>query len=351
LYLPVGARGPKNAGGGIHWFKASDEAMTHVEEMGFLFTVNVAPNGSSVGPLMECPDVFLLDGKAVVLGSLPGVPVNTEGTSHWWVGNISDDDMSFSPESTGRFDWGPGGFSSIYAAKSGTQAKEPFTRRVLFGFGGWREGMALDSECGASGFYVLPRELSISSQTGKLQQRPVVELHGLRQGDAIHGPDNIAAGAQVEVLVQCRLPAGAILPSTGVIAVSTLQTTNRNQTVQVGFNFSTKCGFAMVPPSLGLFGNTSRVDVTPQLDLFNVATAVAEGGTEARTTNDLSIELNVFVDGARVETFYGSETTITTSVRNTVPGSQLSSSFVNTVEVSQLQCNVTSWSLALPATE
>lgn len=351
-YLPVGARGPKNAGGGIHWFKVSDEAMTHIEETGFLFTVNIAPNGSSVGPLLECPDVFLLDGKVVVLGSLPGMPVNTEGTSHWWVGKISDDDMTFSPESTGQFDWGLGGFSSIYAAKSGTQAVEPFTRRVLFGFGGWREGMALESECGG-GFYVLPRELSISPLTGKLQQRPVVELQRLRQGDAMHSPENIAVGAQVEVLVQCRLPAGASLPSKGIVAVSTLQTANQNQTVQVGFDFNTKRGFAMVPPSLGLFGNTSRVDVTPQLDVFNDSMMTMLGGTEgaveATATTDTSIELHVFVDGGRVETFYGSETTITTSVRNTVPGSQLTSSFVNTVEASQLHCNVTSWSLALPA--
>ena len=167
------------AGGGIHWFKASDEAMTHVEETGFLFTVNVAPNGTSTGPLLECPDVFLLGVKAVVLGSLPGVPVNTEGTSHWWVGAISKDDKTFTPESTGRFDWGPGGFSSLYAAKSGTQAKEPFTRRVLFGFGGWREGMALASECGG-GFYVLPRELSISPRSCSAQCVSSV-CHSLQQ--------------------------------------------------------------------------------------------------------------------------------------------------------------------------
>ena len=54
--LPVGARGPQNAGGGIHWFKAGDETMTSLTETGFLFTVNVAPNGTSIGPLMECPD-------------------------------------------------------------------------------------------------------------------------------------------------------------------------------------------------------------------------------------------------------------------------------------------------------
>ena len=157
LYLPVGARGPRNKGGGVHWFKASDNEMTHIDEASFLFTVNVAPNGTSIGPLMECPDVFQLGDKTVVLGSLPGVPVNTEGTSHWWVGKISDDDLKFTAEATGRFDWGPGGFSSIYAAKSGSQAQEPFTRRVLFGFGGWREGMSLASECGSVSTQAPPR--------------------------------------------------------------------------------------------------------------------------------------------------------------------------------------------------
>ena len=36
--------------------------------------------------------------------------------------------------------------------------------------------------------------------------------------------------------------------------------------------------------------------------------------------------------------------------RNAVPGSELSSSFVNTVEGRRLDCNVTSWVLALPTT-
>ena len=48
--------------------------------------------------------MFQLGGKTVVLGSLPGVPVNTEGTSHWWVGTLSDDDLTFTAEATGRFD-------------------------------------------------------------------------------------------------------------------------------------------------------------------------------------------------------------------------------------------------------
>ena len=41
--------------------------MEHIAEKSFLFLPNVT------GPLMECPDVFELGGKAVVLGSFPGV--------------------------------------------------------------------------------------------------------------------------------------------------------------------------------------------------------------------------------------------------------------------------------------
>jgi sucrose-6-phosphate hydrolase SacC (GH32 family) len=333
LYLPVGARGPKNAGGGIHWFKAKDDTMTHIEEVSFLFSVNIAANGTSTGPLMECPDVFQLGGKTVVLGSLPGdarttpaLPVNTEGTSHWWVGSLSDDDLTFTAEATGRFDYGPGGYSSIYAAKSGTSALEPFTRRVLFGFGGWREGMSLAAECG-SGFYVLPRELSISS-TGKLLQHPVAELKGLRQGAAVQGP-RIATGAQIEILVQCEVPATP--PTKGILSVTTLETANKNQTVQVGYNFGAKHGFATVPAGLNYDANTSRSDVTPQLELFN-------------WTSD-TIELRVYVDGPRIESFFGGETTITTSTRNGVAGDELTSRLVNT---EKLVCNVTSWVLALP---
>ena len=324
LYLPVGARGPQNAGGGIHWFKASDETMTSLTETGFLFTVNVAPNGTSIGPLMECPDVFQLGGKTVVLGSLPGVPVNTEGTSHWWVGTLSSDDLKFTAEATGRFDWGLAGFSSLYAAKSGTSAHEPFTRRVLFGFGGWREPEM--ASCG--GWYVLPRELTLSPE-GTLLQHPAVEMKKLRKGAAISGPDQLAAGGQIEVLVRCPLPATP--PSSGMLGVATLGTASHNQSVQVGYDFGTKTGFATVAAGLGLSGNTSRTDRTPILE---------------HALRGDAIELNVFVDGQRVETFFGGETTITTSTGNMVATEQLSSSFVNTAKLPG--CNVTSWALVLP---
>ena len=110
--------------------------------------------------------------------------------------------LKFTDEATGRFDWGLAGFSSLYAAKSGTSAHEPFTRRVLFGFGGWREPEM--ASCG--GWYVLPRELTLSPE-GTLLQHPAVEMKKLRKGAAISGPDQLAAGGQIEVLVRCPLPA------------------------------------------------------------------------------------------------------------------------------------------------
>ena len=89
--------------------------------------------------------------------------------------------------------------------------------------------MSLPGECGG-GYYVLPRELSISA-SGRLQQHPVAELRGLRTGAAVPGP-SIAAGGQVEVLVRCKMPGQP--PTKGILALNTLQTASKNQTVQVG---------------------------------------------------------------------------------------------------------------------
>ena len=133
----------------------------------------------------------------------------------------------------------------------------------------------------------------------------------------------------MEVLVRCPLPATP--PSSGMLGVATLSTASHNQSVQVGYDFATKTGFATVAAGLGLSGNTSRTDRTPVL---------------GHALRGDAIELNVFVDGQRVETFFGGETTITTSTGNMVATEQLQSSFVNTAKLPG--CNVTSWVLRLP---
>lgn len=305
-YIPVGVDG-------VHWFRADDETMMHATEKSTLFHAT-DPLGRNT---MECPDVFKLGDKYVILGSFPGLaPLkNTEGTNHWWVGTISDDDLHFTAESTGRFDYGQPGFSSMYAAKSGTQASAPFTRRLLFAFAGWRQKER--SSCG--GFYIIPRDLSLSP-SGKLLQHPVAEMKALRHGSEMQGT-TLAAGGQIEVLVQCQVP--SVKPTAGVLGVNTLQ--QGGEFVQVGYDFGTMSGFATVPASLG--GGIARTDRTDTLQ------TLFQGST---------IELHVFVDGQMIETFFQGETSITTGNNNAVPTNQLTSSFVNTAN---LDCKVSSWVL------
>ena len=351
-YVPVGVSDPASGGGGIHWFRADDDRMTHLVEKSYLF------NSSRPDPSFECPDVFELGGKVVVLASEPGA-VNTEGTSHWWVGTLSDDELHFAPETSGRFDYGLPGFSSMYAAKSGTNAFAPFSRRVLFGFSGWRSEEI--ATCGKR--YLLPRELSISANN-TLLQHPAAELAGLRQGPRVQGPTAIAAGAQVEVLVQCTLPldgggGGGLLPTKGVLGVNTLLNSGSaggsSQSVQVGYDFANLSGFATVSASLdnGQGGRTDRAPLAALRQRYQRHRDHQQPHRDQRqekmsvdSESTSTLDLHVFVDGQIIETFFNGEATITTAANNLLATELVSSSFVNTAN---LNCNVSSWILGLSA--
>ena len=168
-----------------------------------------------------------------------------------------------------RRDHGASGISTIYAAKTGTSAQPPFNRRILLGFGGWTESKV--TKCG--NVYLLPKELSLSA-FGKLQQHPTKEMVGLRKTAAV--APALAAGSQVEVLVQCPM---ASVPNAGVLGVRTLLASGHDQSVQVGYNFSAGAGFAAVSASLSTRG--ARTD-----------TAALPGLASAKV-----LELRVFVDG------------------------------------------------------
>ena len=131
----------------------------------------------------------------------------------------------------------------------------------------------------------------------------------------------------------CKLPAAPL--SGGVVAVNTLQSSAHPAlgAVQVGYQFAangTATGFATVPPALARgLDNYNRTDTAPVLG------AAVPGGT---------LELNLFVDGDRVETFFGGAATITTVTSNMLANDTLTSSFVNTAN---LDCTVQSWVLGL----
>ena len=87
---------------------------------------------------------------------------------------------------------------------------------MVFGFTGW-------SSChltSCKNRYFLPRELSLSNDTGprRLLQHPAKELVGLRRA-ASHFPA-VATGSQIEVWVVCDMPSA--VPTAGMVGVRTM---------------------------------------------------------------------------------------------------------------------------------
>ena len=179
-------------------------------------------------------------------------------------------------------------------------------------------------------WYALPRELSLSP-SGKLLQHPVQEAVKLRKQPSSFPA--LARGSQVELMARCERPSTGSWPTSGLLAVKTLQAAGQNLTL--GYEFATGSaaggaiinGFADVPASLSVLG--ARKDVTPPLP--DLAAGAA-------------LELRVYVDGHLAETFFGGHSVITTITSNTMPSAGVGSAFVNSAG---LDCNVSSWTLGL----
>ena len=173
-YVPEGVTG-------IHWFRdESNGSMTQLNNTGRLVA-----DGTDGFNEFECPDVFELGGKIVVIASFSNrshnpyllripcmicnvcmrnlyiitdvhFPYRYTHCYQWYrIGRMSDDDLKFIPDQTSgppdRLDWGAVGISTIYAGKTGTSALPPFTRRVLVAFTGY--GNRFLTNCGFDGEY------------------------------------------------------------------------------------------------------------------------------------------------------------------------------------------------------
>ena len=313
-YLPVGIHG-------VLWFKDySNGSMTNIT-----LTGNLLPFNQDNITEFECPDVFELDGKIVIITATQG----TKGWTQFWIGTISDDDLTFIPEYTSKLDFGHPGISSLYGAKTGTNSVAPFTRRVLFGFGGWSQAGPCDK------WYLLPKELSLSKTTNKLLQHPVQELIQLRNisshitsstnevpnevPNEVLNETSIVTGGQIEVLVSCPVPEAG-LPTSGILGLDVLQGLHAGN-VRTGYNFQTNHSFAALD---------DRVDRAP-MPLFE---------------KDGKIVLHVFVDGNLVESFYGNgDYFIFSASNNTMDTKHVKSSFVNTAGI--VGCVIDSWKVGL----
>ena len=144
-YVGVGC-GSREAGAQFCLFEASDDTLANFTDRGSLYTTNVTfgqvdrdivwrPTNTSAN-MMECPDLFPLGNKHVLIGSL-------YKTNQWWVGTLSGEPPRFTPERVGIMDYGNG-----YAAKSGsTWVQSGRSRRLVFGFTGWQVALALHTAC------------------------------------------------------------------------------------------------------------------------------------------------------------------------------------------------------------
>jgi beta-fructofuranosidase len=133
----------------------------------------IVSNPVGSGEMWECPDLFPLGSKHVLIYS-------TEHKVVWHVGTLDKREMRFYSEQDGLIDRG-----AYYAPKSMLDGKG---RRILWG---WVQERRADAEiraAGWSGSISLPRVLSVSSQ-GRLHMEVVPELGSLRsQTVTITGP-------------------------------------------------------------------------------------------------------------------------------------------------------------------
>ena len=117
------------------------------------------------GDMWECPDLFALGNKHVLIYS-------TEGKARWQTGELDPKEMMFHPEKKGTLDLG-----SLYAPK--TQL-DKFVRRILWG---WiPEARPLDQykAAGWAGMMSLPRVLSLAND-GQLKVDVASDIDQLRK--------------------------------------------------------------------------------------------------------------------------------------------------------------------------
>jgi beta-fructofuranosidase len=114
------------------------------------------------GDMWECPELFPLGGKHVLIYS-------TKGKTHWKIGDLDVKEMLFHPQKEGILDYG-----SYYAAK--TQLNTDGNRIVW----GWiLEARPIEEykAAGWAGMMSLPRVLTLASDGGlKLQAAPAVKV-------------------------------------------------------------------------------------------------------------------------------------------------------------------------------
>lgn len=143
----------------------------------------LAQNNGKFGKMWECPDLFELDGKAVLIVS--PMEMEAEGLEYpnghgvvCQIGTYDDETGTFTCEHAQTVDYGV----DFYAPQS---TQTPDGRRVMIG---WMQNWAFVNQHAETepwfGQMALPRELSIVD--GKLIQRPTKEFDACRKNPVSH---------------------------------------------------------------------------------------------------------------------------------------------------------------------
>ena len=131
----------------------------------------IARSDGKLGTMWECPDLFLLDGKWVLLFSPMAMG---ECKTVYLVGSMDFDAFVFTPEKSGRIDWG----FDFYAPQTFADGSG---RRIMIGWQDNWEHVADTHPAAAEGwrgFFAIPRVLSLDSHN-RLISQPVAELETL----------------------------------------------------------------------------------------------------------------------------------------------------------------------------
>ena len=138
----------------------------------------LAENRNRLGLMWECPDFFTLDGHAVLLSSaqdmLPkGFEYHNGNGAFYMLGDFDPDAGAFTPRCDHALDYG----IDFYAPQT---ILTPDGRRVMIGWmQNWDTCNLHTRSTPWFGQMSLPRELSVEG--GRLVQRPLRELEGLRR--------------------------------------------------------------------------------------------------------------------------------------------------------------------------
>lgn len=156
------------------------------------------PGYESLGGMWECPCIQTIDGKDILLFSpqYTKLPGRAESTNHniYFIGKMDYDTLTFTPE--GGYKYLDFGFD-FYAAQLASNVGDP-SKAIIVGWIGLPDNHYPSEEEDYEGSMALPRELRL--ENGKLMQRPIPEIVGLR-GEELEAGEKGTLPAAAEMII------------------------------------------------------------------------------------------------------------------------------------------------------